>query len=87
VRRVEITADEQGFHPTDIPARKGETLALAFTRTSNKTCAREVEFPSLRKKKNLPLGKPVVVQVTAESVGNIDFACGMKMYAGAVIVE
>ncbi len=87
IRRVAVTADEQGFHPTDIPARKGEVIELAFTRTTDKTCAKEVEFPSLRKKKALPLNKTVVVRVPAEAVGNVDFACGMKMYAGAVIVE
>lgn len=87
IRRVAVTVDDQGFHPTDIPAKKGEVVELAFTRTTDKTCAKEVEFPSLRKKHALPLNKTVIVKVPAEAVGNIDFACGMKMYAGAVEVE
>jgi plastocyanin domain-containing protein len=87
VRTVAITVDDQGFHPSSVPAKTGETVALAFTRTTEQTCAREVEFPSLRKKKVLPLNKTVVVKVTPERVGNIDFSCQMKMWAGSVEVE
>ncbi len=65
----------------------GTPLRLTFLRTTEDTCATEVVVPSLKVKRALPLNKPVEVEFTPEKAGTIDFACGMAMLKGAIVVE
>src|SRR5678816_1540388 len=54
-RKVEINASEKGFTPSSIPAKKGESLTLRFTRTTESECLKAVEFPDLKIKRDLPV--------------------------------
>ena len=44
-------------------------------------------FPDLGIRRDLPLGVPVAVDVTAPASGNLTFACGMDMLRGSVVVH
>jgi plastocyanin domain-containing protein len=44
-----------------------------------------VVFPSLNIKRALPLNEPVVIEFTPAKTG--EFACGMNMLKGVVVVE
>ena len=83
---AEITVTKDGFGPTKV-VRAGTPLRLTFLRTTDETCATEVVVPSLKIKRALPLNKPVDVEFTPEKAGTIDFACGMAMFKGAIVVE
>jgi plastocyanin domain-containing protein len=84
---VAITADEQGFHPASLKAAAGRPLRLEFKRTSDQTCATEVVFPALKIRRELPLDKPVAIDVAMPASGSIEFACGMGMFKGAIVAE
>ena len=76
-----------GFDPASIDAKAGQPLKLAFFRPNAANCAREVVFPSLGIRKELPPGQTVVVDITPPKSGPLVFECGMKMLKGQLIVR
>ncbi|MBA3501148.1 MAG: cupredoxin domain-containing protein, partial [Deltaproteobacteria bacterium] len=87
--RVDIKADANGFAPSRIAVTRGTPVTLAFTRTSDKTCATEVVLvvDGKRIEKPLPLGKRVEITLTFAKSGSIPFACAMDMHRGTIDVR
>ena len=87
---MRIVVGEHGFDPTSLVVPKGgpgATAAVTFLRTTDETCAKEVVFPDVGIKKDLPLKTPVTVDVPADSARTLTFQCGMAMYKGALVVK
>jgi Cu(I)/Ag(I) efflux system membrane fusion protein len=85
---VKIEISEQGFQPSEIHLKVGEPAHLVFTRTTDTTCATEVQVPGLQKgMKKIPLNKPTSIDFTPTKVGKYGFACGMNMVKGVLIVQ
>jgi hypothetical protein len=84
---VLIDVSSSGFEPASIAARAGQPLKLAFFRVDAANCAREVVFPALGIRRELPPGQTVVVDVTPPKSGVFSFECGMKMLRGALVVR
>jgi Cupredoxin-like domain len=76
-----------GFDPAVIEAKAGEPLKLAFFRPNAANCGREVVFPDLGIRKELPPGQTVIVDITPTKSGPLGFECGMKMLKGQLIVR
>jgi hypothetical protein len=76
-----------GFDPAVIEAKAGQPLKLAFFRPNAANCAREVVFPDLGIRKELPPGQTTVVDITPPKSGPLIFECGMKMLKGQLIVR
>lgn len=85
--RVEVVADERGFTPHAIRAKKGEALTLVVTKTTEATCTTKVVFPSLNASYELPTHQPVTVQVPTDAAGTVEFECQMAMYKSTISVE
>ncbi len=86
-RRVEVTVDGAGYHPSRIEARAGQPLTLVFRRVTDRTCGTEIAVPSEHVKKSLPLNQAVAVAMHTTHSGAIQFTCGMGMLKGAVVVR
>jgi cupredoxin-like protein len=86
-RRVEITASNEGYTPSTIEAKAGESLVLRFTRTTKSECLAQVVFPDLKITKDLPMNTPVEIAIKADKPGKIPFQCGMAMVKGTVHVS
>ena len=84
---IAVTADDKGFTPTSVEVKQGEPTVLAFTRTSDETCAKEVVFPELNVKKPLPLNQAVAIDVPTADARTLTFQCGMGMFKGSVVVK
>ncbi len=84
---VNIAVGEDGFAPAMVHAQKGKKLTLRFTRTTDATCAKQVVFPELGIKKDLPLNQPVDIVVPAGEARTLGFQCGMGMFKGSVMVQ
>ena len=78
---------EQGYEPAKVTLRAGKPVKITFLRTTDKTCATEVVFPSLKIRRALPLNQPVAIEFTPGASGEIGFVCGMNMLRGTVVVE
>jgi RND family efflux transporter MFP subunit len=83
---VKIVVNEKGFEPSEVKLKAGVAARLTFVRTTDKTCATEVVFPSLKIKRALPLNQPVDIDFTPARNIDASFACGMNMFKGAVVV-
>lgn len=86
-KKVAITASEDGFAPAEVTVKKGEETTLVFTRTTEKTCANEVEFPELKIKKALPLNEAVAITIPGGEARTLAFQCGMGMYKSKVVIQ
>jgi plastocyanin domain-containing protein len=86
-RRVEVTASKEGYTPSSIDMKKGETVVLRFTRKTKSECLSLVRIPKLNVTKELPVGEPVDVVVKADEAGDIGFQCGMNMVKGTIHVS
>ena len=87
VQTAKITVGEQGFEPSRVTLRAGTPARLTFVRTSDKTCATAVVFPSLHLRRELPLNQPVEIPLTPQKTGELQFVCGVNMLRGAVVIE
>ncbi len=83
----DVKVDGKGFTPSSIEFKKGEKGAITFTRTSDDTCAKDVVFAEINLKKELPLNKPVVVEVPTDTARTLTFTCGMGMFKSAVVIR
>ena len=61
--------------------------SITFLRTTDKTCATEVVFPTLDIKRALPLNEAITIEFSPKQPGEIAFVCGMNMLKGTVVVE
>lgn len=86
VRTVSIEVNEKGFVPDRIPGKPGEKLKLKFTRRIEGGCLSQLKTPD-GKLVDLPMNKPVDVDVTVPADGETKFACGMEMFYAFVVAE
>jgi len=86
VRRIEVTANTEGYKPDKIAGKPGEKLMLVFTRTADSSCISQLVTPD-KQTVDLPLNKPVEVAVTVPQTGSVGFACGMDMFHGTIVAE
>jgi plastocyanin domain-containing protein len=84
---VPIVVDADGFKPSSVKFAKGAQATLVFTRTTDDTCATEVDFPELKVKKALPKGTPVSITVPTDKEQTLTFQCGMGMYKSSVVIS
>lgn len=86
-QEAHVTVSDTRFEPAQLMLRAGVPARLIFTRTSEKTCATSVIFPSLNVKKELPLNEPVTIEFTPSRTGETTFTCGMNMLRGTIVVN
>ena len=84
---MSVTVDTSGFNPSSMMARGGTPVALMFTRIAEDSCGKEVVFPSLNIRKELPLNQAVQVTFDMPASGAVAFECGMGMLKGSIIVQ
>jgi RND family efflux transporter MFP subunit len=86
-QQAKIIITEQSFEPSKVAFRAGVPARLTFVRTTDKTCATEVAFPSLNIRRALPLNELVQIDFTPAKPGEIGFSCGMNMLRGTITIQ
>lgn len=82
-----VVVSKDGFAPEEISYKKGQPLKFAFVRIDEQNCGDEVVFKDLNIRKKLPVGEVVTVDVPTDKSGEINFACGMDMFKGKIVIE
>jgi plastocyanin domain-containing protein len=85
--QVDITITSEGFQPAEIQAKAGVPLHLVITRTTDRTCARQIVIRDLGVRRDLPLNQAVAIDITPKQTGQLRYACGMDMVSGVIIVK
>src|ERR1051325_5656065 len=86
VQEVHIRV-EGSYQPDRIHVETGRPVRLVFDRQEVTSCSEIVTIPELGITKPLPAYKKTAVEFTPTQPGEMDFACGMNMYRGQLIVE
>ena len=88
VQTVRITIGASGFAPERVEVKAGVPTRLIYRRTTDGTCAKQVQIPAFDvPKTDLPLGQDVTIEVTPDETGTFTFACGMGMLKGTLLVS
>lgn len=84
---VEVAVTENGFEPAEINVKAGTPVTLKITRKTDATCAKSVDIPSKKMKKDLPLNKAVTIELGKLTNGELKFACSMDMFTGKIVAK
>ncbi|HXS18827.1 MAG TPA: cupredoxin domain-containing protein [Polyangiaceae bacterium] len=84
---LSLNVDASGYHPDKVSAPAGRPVRLTVTRTSDEGCGQQITFPSLAIRKDLPLHRPVSIDLTMPASGELAFTCGMNMLRGSIVAE
>lgn len=83
-----ITVSKAGFTPAEITLDRSKFTKLAFLRTDSENCGNEIVFKDLNITQELPVGEVVLVDLPENLKGKtLNFACGMDMLKGKLIVQ
>ncbi len=87
-QKLSLAVTQNGFEPKLINAKPGVRTLLTVLRTTDRTCATQIVVIAKKKiTKDLPLNKPIEVDLGILEKGNIRFACGMDMISGQILVN
>ena len=86
VQEVEITVNG-GYSPDLIHVTQGVPLRLIFDRRDTGECTSEIALPDFGLNVSLPEGERTAVGLTPEEAGTFQFACGMNMVFGTLVVD
>jgi plastocyanin domain-containing protein len=82
---IAVNVLESGYEPARASADAGTKVRLVFTRKTDEGCGQQIVIPALGIRRDLPLERPVAVDVTMPDSGVLAFTCGMAMYKGSVV--
>ena len=83
---VDIIA-EGGYSPNVISIPKGKPTTINFIRKDPSSCLEEVVLGDFKLRKYLPLNLKTPITITPKKSGEFDYACGMNMFHGKIIVK
>lgn len=76
-----------GYSPSTVVFKKGVPARLNFDMQDHTACLSHVVFSSLGVDKDLTKQKTTTVNIPTDKAGEINFACGMDMFHGKVVVK
>ena len=82
-----IVVTGSGFSPESVTIEPGRPVRLHFERTAEPNCGEEVVFASLGIRQALAAGQTTTVELPPQPAGTLDFACGMGMMMGKLLVQ
>jgi plastocyanin domain-containing protein len=85
-QEVNITV-EGGYSPSVVRAKQGQSLRLIFDRKEKSPCSDEVVISEFGVRRFLKPFEKTVIDVTPTKTGTFEFACGMSMLRGQIVVE
>ncbi|MGD9621619.1 MAG: heavy metal translocating P-type ATPase [Mycolicibacterium sp.] len=85
-QEVDVTV-KGGYSPSVIRVTEGVPLRLRFDRQESGDCTSRVVFADFGASKTLPAFGTATLEFTPDKIGEFDFACGMNMIHGTLIVE
>ncbi len=82
---IDIIVDG-GYKPQIVKVKKDQKITLNFNRKDPSSCLEEVVLPDFGTRVFLPLNKITTIEIQPKKAGEYEFACGMNMFHGNIIV-
>ena len=86
-KKVVVNAENHGYKPDVITFKSGKPGQVKFIPSDNMGCMNEIVFKDLGIDKVLDGKNEVVVNIPTDKPGTYNFACGMDMFHGKVVVK
>ncbi|MCI1219809.1 MAG: heavy metal translocating P-type ATPase [Bifidobacterium sp.] len=86
VQQIDVVV-KGGYSPSTIAVRAGTAVRLMFDRRESGECSSHVVFSDFGIDRTLPAFETTPVEFTPEHPGEYEFACGMNMLHGKLIVR
>lgn len=84
---LRVSVGAGGYAPEVLRAPPGKPVRVIFTRTTDDGCGQQLVFPAQNIRRDLPLDKPVAIDLTMPDSGSLAFTCGMAMYKGSIVLQ
>lgn len=76
-----------GYSVETIILKQGVPAVLNFKRLDSSSCLDHVVFPEFGINRELPKGEVETIEIDTSQVGKFQWACGMDMFRGNVVIE
>ncbi|MEJ6399893.1 cupredoxin domain-containing protein [Nicoliella lavandulae] len=76
-----------GYSPEVVTLKRGIPATLNFTRQDASSCLDHVVFPDWGINQALPKNQTESIQIDTDKPGTYQWACGMDMFHGKVIIK
>lgn len=86
-KKVVVNADNHGYKPDTVTFKVGKPAQLKFIPSDNMGCMNEVVSRDLNFDKKLDGKKDVTIDIPTDKPGTYNYACGMYMFHGKVVVK
>lgn len=86
IQEVSIVVDG-GYAPATVSVQHGRPVRLLFDRRDSGSCTEEVVLPDFGVRRFLPTGEVTPIEFTPDQPGTHEFACGMGMVRGKLVVR
>lgn len=85
-QEVEVIVDG-GYTPKVVVLKQGVPANIVFHRKDPSGCFNEVMFPDFGIHETLPVNKQHPIKIDTSNPGEYQYACGMNMFHGKVIIK
>lgn len=86
VQSVDVDVDG-GYSPETVVLKQGVPAILNFTRHDPSSCLDRVVFPDFGINQALPKGELEAIKIDTSKPGEYQWACGMDMFHGKLIIK
>ena len=86
-KKVVVNADNHGYKPDTVTVKVGKPAQLKFIPSDNMGCMNEVVSRDLNFDEKLDGKKDVTIDIPTDKPGTYNYACGMDMFHGKVVVK
>ncbi|MDY3702897.1 MAG: cupredoxin domain-containing protein [Limosilactobacillus coleohominis] len=76
-----------GYSPSTVVLKKGVPATLNFDMKDSTACLSHIVFDKLGIDRDLTKQAQTSIEIPTDQAGEIDFACGMNMFHGKVVVK
>ena len=86
-KKVVVNAENHGYKPNTVTFKQGKPAQLKFIPSDNMGCMNEVVSKDLNFDQKLDGKKEVTIDIPTDKPGTYNYACGMDMFRGKVVVK
>ena len=86
-KKVVVNAENHGYKPEVVTFKQGKPAQLKFIPSDNMGCMNEGVSKDLNFDTKLHGQKEVTIDIPTDKPGTYNYACGMDMFHGKVVVK